>query len=105
MHYNRLFTGSKKTSLKGKEMKITSILTILVLPMLIWASTVNAESSRSDGLGGFNHSDGSYSRSDGLGGFNHSDGSYSRSDGLGGFNHSDGSSSRSDGLGGYNHSY
>ena len=69
-------------------MKITSIVTILVLPMLIWASTVNAESSRSDGFGGYNHSDGSSSRSDGFGGFNHSDGSSSRSDGFGGYNHS-----------------
>jgi len=46
----------------------------------------------------------STSRSDGAGGYRHSDGSTSRSDGAGGYRHSDGSTSRSDGAGGYRHS-
>ncbi len=56
---------------------------------IFFVSTAFAQStSRSDGMGGFRHSDGSTSRSDGMGGFRHSDGSTSRSDGMGGFRHS-----------------
>ena len=69
-------------------MKFTSTFFALLFSLVISSSTVSAQSSRSDGFGGFNHSDGTSSRSDGFGGFNHSDGTSSRSDGFGGFNHS-----------------
>ena len=54
-------------------MKIKSIFSILILPLMIWTSAVNAQSySTSDGFGGFIHSDGTTSTSDGFGGFIHS---------------------------------
>ena len=61
---------------------------ILVVLILFSSASILAQStSRSDGMGGYRHSDGSTSRSDGMGGYRHSDGSTSRSDGMGGYRH------------------
>ena len=63
------------------------IILSFVCSTFLISSVFAQSSSRSDGMGGFRHSDGSSSRSDGMGGFRHSDGSSSRSDGMGGFRH------------------
>ena len=76
-------------TLRRTLMKFTSTFVALLFSLAILSPSVSAQStSRSDGFGGYRHSDGSTSRSDGFGGYRHSDGSTSRSDGFGGYRHS-----------------
>ena len=50
---------------------LTGVFALFLLVLFSGSLSANS-SSRSDGAGGYNHSDGSSSRSDGAGGYNHS---------------------------------